>query len=264
MLSYQILYWKKLKTAVKDKTGTTLRIILKMFDGNDLPYELLLTTRQKTKLRNAFNNNLSTDLKLSRAQISKIIQSGWFLGRLLGPLLKTGLPLIKNVIKLLAKSVLIPLRLTAAAATADAGIHKKILGSGTTTLTISNEEMNDITKIVQALVDSNILLKGATKTIKNETKEQKRRFLSMLLGTLRASLLGNLLAGKGIVRAGSGNKEGKGIVRAGSGNKKGKEIVRAVSGNKKRKGIIRAGTVNTASSFNKLWNTKVLSKLTKI
>ena len=95
--------------------------------------------------------------------------------------------------------------------------------------------MNDITKIVQALVDSNILLKGATKTIKNETKEQKRRFLSMLLGTLRASLLGNLLAGKGIVRAGSGNKEGKGIVRAGSGNKKGKEIVRAVSGNKKEK-----------------------------
>ena len=79
-----------------------------MFNGNDLPHELLLTTRQKTKLRNAFNNNMSTDLKLSKAQISKIIQSGGFLGRLLGPLLKTGLPLIKNVIKLLAKSVLIP------------------------------------------------------------------------------------------------------------------------------------------------------------
>ena len=78
-----------------------------MFDGNDLPHELLLTTRQKTKLRNAFNNNMSTDLKLSKAQISKIIQSGGFLGRLLGPLLKTGLPLIKNVIKPLAKSVLI-------------------------------------------------------------------------------------------------------------------------------------------------------------
>ena len=69
---------KKLKIAIKDKTGTTLRISLKRFDGNDFPHELLLTTRQKTKLRNAFNNNMSTDLKLSRAQISKIIQSGGF------------------------------------------------------------------------------------------------------------------------------------------------------------------------------------------
>ena len=69
---------KKLKPAVKDKTGTTLRMSLKMFDGNDLPHELLLTTRQKTKLRNAFNNNISTDLELSRARISKINQSGGF------------------------------------------------------------------------------------------------------------------------------------------------------------------------------------------
>ena len=113
---------KKLKNAVKNKTGTTLRISLKMFNRNDWSYELLLTTRQKIKLRNAFNNNTSIDLKLSKAQISKIIQSGWFLGRLRGPLLKTGLPLIKNVIKSLAKSVLIALGLTAAA---DAGIHKK-------------------------------------------------------------------------------------------------------------------------------------------
>ena len=79
---------KELKTAVKNKTGTTLRMNLKMFDGNDLPHQLLLTTRQ-TKLRNAFNNNVSTDLKLSKAQISKIIQSGGFLCRLLGPLIKT-------------------------------------------------------------------------------------------------------------------------------------------------------------------------------
>ena len=71
---------KKINTAVKNKTGTILRISLKMFNGNDLPHELLLTTRQKTKLRNALNNNISTDLKLSKAQISKIIQSGWFLG----------------------------------------------------------------------------------------------------------------------------------------------------------------------------------------
>ena len=90
-------------------------------------------------------------------------------------------------------------------------------GSGRATLILSNEEMNDIMKIVQALKDSDILLKEATKTIKNEMKEQKGGFLSMLLGTLGASLLGDLLAGKGIVRAGSGNKKGKGIVRAGTG-----------------------------------------------
>ena len=117
----------------------------------------------------------------------------------------------------LAKRAFAPLGITAAASTIDAGIQKKIYGSGTTTLIISNEEMNGIMKIVQALEDSNILLKRITETIKNETKEQKGGFLSMLLGTLGASLLGNLLAGKGIVRAGSGNKKGKGIVRAGTG-----------------------------------------------
>ena len=102
---------------------------------------------------------------------------------------------------------------------------KKILGSGNTTLIISNEELNEIMKIIRALENSNILLKGITKTIINETKEQKGEFLGMLLGTLGASLLGNLLTGKGIVRAGSGcplyeNKNGKGIVTAGSGKKK--------------------------------------------
>ena len=114
---------KKLKTAVKNKTGAALRMNLKMFPEDDLPHELFSTTRQKTKLRNAFNNNRSTDLKLSKAQISKIIQPGGFPGRLLGPLLKTGIPLIKNVIKPLAKSFLIPLGLTTAASAADAGIH---------------------------------------------------------------------------------------------------------------------------------------------
>ena len=208
---------KKLKVAVSNNTGTTLRTSLKMFNGNNSPHELLLTTRQITKITNAFNNNRSTDLKLSKAQINKIIQSGGFLSKLLGPLLKTGLLLIKNVIKLLAKSVLIPLGLTVAASAADAGIHKKILGSVNTTLIISNEEMNDIIKIVQALEDLNILLKGVTKTIENETKEQKGGFLIMLLGTLGASLLGNLFTGKGIERAGYGNNKGKGIERAGSG-----------------------------------------------
>ena len=91
---------KKLKNAVKNKTGTTLRINLKMFDGNNLPHELLLTTRQKTKLRNAFDNNTSTDIKLSKAQIFKIIQSGGFSGSLLsklsGPLMKVAVPLAKK------------------------------------------------------------------------------------------------------------------------------------------------------------------------
>ena len=94
---------------------------------------------------------------------------------------------------------------------------KKKHGSGTRTLIILNEEMNDIMKNVQALEDSNILLKGVIKTIKKKIKEQKGVFLSMLLATLGASLLGNLLAGKEIVRVGSGNKKGKGIVRAGTG-----------------------------------------------
>ena len=91
----------------------------------NFPHKLLLTKRQVTNLRKAFANYLSTDIKLSKTQLSKMIQSGGFLGRLLGPLLKTGLPLIKNVIKPLAKSVLIPLGLTAAVSAADAGIHKK-------------------------------------------------------------------------------------------------------------------------------------------
>ena len=156
-----------------------------MFNGDNLPHELLLTTRQKTKIRNAFNNNASTNIKISKAQINRRIQSGGFLGKLLGPLLKTGLPLTKNVIKPLAKSVLIPLGLIAAASVADAGIHKKILGSGNTILIISNEEMNDIIKFVQALEDSNILLKGFTETVKNEKKRTKRRIFKYAIRYLR-------------------------------------------------------------------------------
>ena len=117
----------------------------------------------------------------------------------------------------LAKNVLVPLGITAAALAIDVGIQKKIRGSGTTTLKVSNKEMNDIMKIVQALEDSNILLKGVTKIIKNQTKEQKGEFLSMLLSTLGASLFENLLEGNGIVRAGSSNKKRKGIVRAATG-----------------------------------------------
>ena len=114
-------------------------------------------------------------------------QSGRFLGRILGPLLKTGLALMRNAVKPLAKSILIPLGLTAAASAADAGIHKKILGSGTTTLIISHDEMEDIVKIVKYLEDYGLLLKGVSKTIQNKGKEQKGGFLSMLLGTKKTS-----------------------------------------------------------------------------
>ena len=105
----------------------------------------------------------------------KIGQSRGFLGRLLGPLLKSGLPLIGNVVKPLAKSVLIPLALTAVAS-ADAAIHKKMFGSGFTTLIISNVEMNDITKIVKSLEESGLLVKDVSELIKNEAKERKEDF----------------------------------------------------------------------------------------
>ena len=112
------------------------------------------------------------------------------------------MPLIGNVLKPLAKSVLIPLRLTAAASATDAAIHKKMLGSGMTTLIISNKEMNDIIKIVKSLEESGLLTKGVSETIKNEAKEQKEGFLGILLGTLDASSLGNILTDKGTIRAG--------------------------------------------------------------
>ena len=173
----------------------------KIFNGNNLPHELLLTTRQTTKLRNAFENSMSSDIKLSKAQISKIIQSGGFLGLLLS---KIAVPLMKVAVSL-AQNILVPLGITAAASAIDGAIQKKMHGSVATTLIISNEEMNDIINIVQALEGSNVLLKGVTKIIKNEIKEQKGGFLSMLLGTLGESLLRNLLSGKGTVRVGYGS-----------------------------------------------------------
>ena len=194
----------KFKKAVKSNEGTTLRLGIKNFNKDELPHELLLTTRQNIKLRNVINNNLATEIKLSKAQIKKLIQSGGFLGNLLsklaGPLMKAALPLAKNV--------LAPLGLTAAMSAIDGSIHKKIHG---VKLIIEQEDMNDIMKIIEALENSGILLKGVSKTIENETKEQRGGFLSMLLGTLGASLLGNLLTGgKGIMRAGDA------ILRAGS------------------------------------------------
>ena len=137
---------KKLKTAVKNKAGAIVKMNLKMLHGNDLPHELLLTTRQKMTLRNAFNNKMSTDIKPFKAQVLKIIQFGGFLGslfsKLAGLLMEVAVPLAKNI--------LAPLGITAAASAIDVGIQqqKQIHGARTTTLIISNEEMNNIMKIV--------------------------------------------------------------------------------------------------------------------
>ena len=149
-------------------------------DETNFPHKLLITNTQVADLRKAFPKKSSTVTKLSKSQLFKMIQLGGFLGILLGPLLKTRLLLMKDVIQPLAKSVLIPLGLTAAASAADAGIHKKILGSETTTLIISNEEMEEIMKTVKSLEDSGSLLKGVSETTRNEAKEQKGGFLSML------------------------------------------------------------------------------------
>ena len=161
----------KLKKAVKSNEGTTLRLGIKNFSKDELPHELLLTTTQNTKLRNAINNNLATGIKLSKAQIKKLIQSGGFLGKLLsklaGPLMKVAVPL--------AKDILAPLGLTAAMSAIDGSIQKKIHGSGVK-LIIEQEDMNDIIKIIEALENFGILLKGVTKTIENETKEQRGGF----------------------------------------------------------------------------------------
>ena len=140
----------RVKPAIKCETEVVLRLSSNMIGDNVTIFlqKLLLTNRQTANLRKAF----------AKTQVIKMIQSGGFLGRLLGPLLKTWLPLIKRVIKPLAKSVLIHLGLTTAASAADAGIHKKILGSGhNTTLIISNDEKNDIIEIVKYLEDSESL-----------------------------------------------------------------------------------------------------------
>ena len=155
----------KLKSGIKSNTEVTSKIVVVAVvvgdsnDENNFTHRLLLTNTQVSKLRKAFANGSSANIKLSKTQLHKIQQSGGLLGRLLAPLLKIGLSLIGNVLKPLAKSVLLPLGLTAAAAATDAAIHKKMFGSGCpsdlalrmTTLIISNEEMNDIMKTIKSL-----------------------------------------------------------------------------------------------------------------
>ena len=174
----------------------------------------MLTNRQVAIIHKGFAKNTSTDIKLSKTQLSKMIQSGGFLGNLLGkltgPLMKVAMPLAKNV--------LAPFGISAAVSAIDGSINKKMFGSGTTTLIISNDEMGDILKIVKSLENSGLLLKGVSETIQQEAKEQRGGFLSMLLGTLGASLLGDILSkdlsGKGVIRA------GEETIRAGYGSKK--------------------------------------------
>ena len=166
------LQLNKFKKAVKSNEGATLRIGIKNFNKEDLPQELLLTTRQSTKLRNAINNNLATDVKLSKAQIKKLIQSGGFLGKLLSKLADS---LMKIALQL-AKNVLAPLGLTAAMSAIDGSIQKKIHGSGATKvagvkLIIEQEDMNDIMKIIEALENSGILLYVKRLKMKLKNKE---------------------------------------------------------------------------------------------
>ena len=132
----------------------------------------------------------------------KIALSQGFLARFLGPLLKTGLPVIKNVLEPLTKMVLIPLGLTPAASATDAAIHYKMFGSGNAALIIYNEEMNDNMKTTKYLEESVLLTKDVSEANKNEAKEQNGGFLGILLGNLGVILLGNLLTGNDTIRAG--------------------------------------------------------------
>ena len=155
----------KLKSAIKNENDVVIRLSLDMIgDSNDkdnFSHELLLTNRQVSSIRKALANKSSVAIKFSKAQLSKMIQSGGFLGKFLGPLLKLGLPFMKSVITPLAKSILIPSGLTASASAADAGIHKKILGSdNNATPIISNKDMDELIKIVKSLEDSGLLLKN--------------------------------------------------------------------------------------------------------
>ena len=196
----------KLNSVIKDGTKVALNLSSNVAgdsaDENNFPHKLLLTNTQVSQNRKAFGNGSSVNIKLSRTQLYKIVQSGGFLGRLLGPLLITGLPLIRKALRPSAKGVVISLGLTAAASETDAATHKKMFGSGFTTLIISIEQMNNIMKIVKSLGESGLLIKGVNEKIKNKAKEQKGGFIGLLLGNLGASSLGSLLTGKGTIRAG--------------------------------------------------------------
>ena len=171
------LHLNKVKSVIKIGTGVILNfssnIIGDLNNEGNFPNKLLMTNTQVSRLRKNFSNGSSANIKLSKTQWHKIGQSGGYLGRLLGPLLKTGLPLIQNALKSLATRILWLLKLTAAAATTDAAIHKKMFGSGFTTLIISNEEIGNIIKIVKSLEEAGLLIKDVCETIKNEAKKKE-------------------------------------------------------------------------------------------
>ena len=174
--------FNKLKSGIKNGTEVILKLSSNVIgdsnDENNFLHKFLLTNRQISKLRKTFSNNSWANIKVSKTQLHKIRKLGGFLGRFLRPLLKTGLPLMKNVLKPLAKRVLIPLGLTAATSATDAAIHKKMFGSSrpsnwasrVTTLIVFtiNKELYDIIKIVKSFEVSSLLIKGISKIIKNK------------------------------------------------------------------------------------------------
>ena len=179
---------RKLKSSAKNKTGTIIRSIKKNFEDEELSHELFLATRQSIKLRNTFAKNMSTDVKLSKAQISKIIQSGGSFGSSLGNLGKKALtntanPLARDKLPELANN-----------SNAIIKFARKISGKGAFragkgfTVFISNEDMNDIIKIIESLEDSGVLIDGITGKVKHE-KKQDRRFLGNLLAPFATSLV---------------------------------------------------------------------------
>ena len=192
----------KLKSGIKSGTEVTLKFSENVIgDSNDetnFSHKFLSTNTQVARLCKVIANGLSANIKLSKTHLDQIVQSEGFLGRRLGQLLKNGM-LMKNILKSLAKSVLMTLELAAALAT-DGVIPKKTFESGMRTFIISN----DVMKIVKSLVETGLLIKGISKIIKDAVKNQKDGFLKMLLGTLGASLLGNLLADKGTIRPAEG------------------------------------------------------------
>ena len=158
-------------------------VVRKFNDENNFPHKLLLTNTQVSKVLKAFENGSTANIKLSKTPCKKLEQLEGFLGRLLEPFVKPVLPLIGNVLKSLAKSVLTLLELTAGAT--GVAIHNKIFGSGMTVLIISNEEMNHIMKIVKSLEETGLLKKGVSETIKNEAKEKQRRVFKFVVRYIR-------------------------------------------------------------------------------
>ena len=158
-------------------------VVGKSNDENNFPHKLLLTNTQVSKVLKAFENGSTANIKLSKTPFKKIEQLEGFLSRLLEPFVKPALPLIGNVLKSLAKSVLTLLELTAGAT--GVVIHNKMFGSGMTVLIISNEEMNHIMKIVKSLEETGLLKKGVSETIKNEAKEKQRRVFKFVVRYIR-------------------------------------------------------------------------------